>query len=45
MTPHTRRPASATEIEQLPLFIEVKPKARRRKKPGPKPSKRSGSRH
>ena len=41
----TRRPAEATEIEQLPLFIEVKPKTRRRKKPGPKPNKRSGSRH
>ncbi len=45
MTTRARRPASALEIEQLPLFIEVKSKKRRRKKPGPKPSKRSGSRH
>jgi REP element-mobilizing transposase RayT len=45
MRKRTRRPASAAEIEQLPLFVEVKPKKRRGKKPGPKPSKRSGSRH
>jgi putative transposase len=37
--------ARAREVEQLPLFVEVKPTQKRRKKPGPKPSKRSGSRH
>jgi len=45
MATRTRRPASATEIEQLPLIVEVKPKTKRRKKPGPKPNWRSGSRH
>jgi len=35
----------ARQVEQLPLFVEVKPKAKRRKKPGPKPSRLSGSRH
>jgi REP element-mobilizing transposase RayT len=45
MVTRTRRSAAAKEIEQLPLFVEVKPKNKRRKKPGPKPSPRSGSRH
>jgi REP element-mobilizing transposase RayT len=45
MTTRTRRSAADAEIEQLPLFVEIKPKKKQRKKPGPKPSKRSGSRH
>jgi REP element-mobilizing transposase RayT len=44
MATHTRN-AAAAEIEQLPLFVEVKPKNKRRKKPGPKPKRTSGSRH
>src|SRR5690349_13353254 len=41
----TRSPAR--EVEQLPLFVVATPKTKtkRRKKPGPKPSKLSGSRH
>jgi REP element-mobilizing transposase RayT len=45
MATRIRRPASVAAIEQLPLFVDVKPKGTRRKKPGPKPSRRSGSRH
>jgi putative transposase len=40
-----RQVSEARQVEQLPLFVELKPKAKRRKKPGPKPSRLSGSRH
>jgi REP element-mobilizing transposase RayT len=45
MATHIRRSASDADVEQLPLFVEVKQSKKRRKKPGPKPSRRSGSRH
>jgi REP element-mobilizing transposase RayT len=48
MATQVRRRDAAKEaklIEQLPLFVEVKPKNKRRKKPGPKPKRTSGSRH
>jgi REP element-mobilizing transposase RayT len=45
MATHIQMSAAASEIEQLPLFVEVKSKTRRRKKPGPKPKRTSGSRH
>jgi hypothetical protein len=43
--PATPSSAPSTEVEQLPLFVEIKPSANRRKKPGPKPKRTSGSRH
>jgi REP element-mobilizing transposase RayT len=45
MVTRTQRSPADREIEQLPLFVEVKPSKKRRKRPGPKPSRRSGSRH